>query len=95
MSALLPIFLFVVWFFWIPVCVLERAARGNFGGTSIFPGIPFFPLGAWGLAALLDWLHHGLGLVVVGGFHILLLLFFVGSAARSLYAIRRNERNAV
>jgi len=48
---------------------------------------------AWGLAALLNWFHHGLGLVLVGGFHILLLLFFIWSATRSLYVIRQNKRN--
>lgn len=91
MAILLPIFLFVVWLFWIPVCILQRAARGDFGGTSILPGIPLFPLCAWGLAALLNWVHLGLGLLVVGGFHVLFLLLLVASAARSLYLIRRNE----
>jgi len=93
MTIVLPIFLFVVWLFWIPVCVWERAARGDFGGSSIFPGVPVFPLCAWGLAALLNWFHQGLGLVLVGGFHILLLLFFIWSATRSLYVIRQNKRN--
>lgn len=88
MTILLPIFIFVVWLFWIPVCVLERAARGDFGGTSILPGIPIFPLLAWGLAALLDRVHDQLGLVIVGGVHVLMLLGLIVSAVRSLYVIR-------
>ncbi len=92
-SILLLIFLFAVWLLWIPVCVWERAARGDFGGTSILPGIPFFPLLAWGLAVLLNWFHDGLGLKIVGGFHVLLLLMFLVSAIKSLYVIRRNNKN--
>jgi hypothetical protein len=93
MDVLLPIFIFAVWLFWIPVCVWSRAARGDFGGTSILPGIPAFPLAAWGLSALLDRLHPDLGLLVVGGFHALLLLFFIVSAIRSFHAIKRNKSN--
>jgi len=93
MTILLPIFIFVVWLFWIPVCVWERAAKGDFGGTTILPGIPVFPLLAWGLAAFLNWFHDRLGLVIVGGLHVLLLLFFIVSAVRSLYVIRRNRRD--
>ena len=94
MTILLPIFIFVVWLLWIPVSLLERAARGDSGGFSFLPVIPVFPLCAWGLAALLDWFHGRLGFMVVGGLHVLLLLCFLVSIARSLYVIRRNKRNA-
>ena len=93
-TILLPIFIFVVWFFWIPVCIWHRAAKGDFGGTSVLPGIPIFPLFFWGLAGLLNWFQDGLGLKIVGGLHILLLLFYFVSAVKSLYLIRRNRRNA-
>jgi hypothetical protein len=93
MNILLPIFVFVVWILWIPVCLLERAARRNPGGVSFLPVIPMFPLCAWGLAALLDWFHEQLGLIIVGSLHALLLLFFIISAARSLYVIRQHKRN--
>jgi len=93
MTILLPIVIFSVWLFWIPVCVWERAARGDFGGTSVVPSIPAFPLAAWGLAALLNWYHDNLGVAIVGGLHVLLLLAFVRSAVRSLYAIRQNSKN--
>jgi len=92
MTILLPVFILVVWLFWTLDCILERAAKGDFGGTSILPGIPVFPLFFWGLAALLNWFHAGLGLKIIGGFHVLLLLFFIISAARSIYVIRRNKR---
>jgi hypothetical protein len=93
MNIWLPIFIFAVWLLWIPVCVWERAAKHDSGGTSILPGIPIFPLLAWGLAALLNHLKVNLGLAVVGGFHVVLLAAFITSAARSLYVIRRNRRN--
>jgi hypothetical protein len=93
-SLLLPLFLFVVWFVWIPVCLLEREARGESGGFSVLPGFPLFPLLAWGLAALLDRLYDNLGLIIVGGLHVLLLANFIVSVTRSLITIRRNKRNA-
>jgi hypothetical protein len=91
MTILLPIFIFLVWLCWIPVCVWERAKKGDLGGTSIAPGIPILPLSAWGLAALLNWFHDGLGLEIVGTFHVLLFLFLIASAARSLYVIRQHK----
>lgn len=93
-SLFLPLFLFVVWFVWIPVCLLEREARGESGGFSVLPGFPLFPLLAWGLAALLDRLYDNLGLIIVGSLHALLLASFIVSVVRSLIAIRRNKRNA-
>lgn len=93
-SLLLPLFLFAVWFIWIPVCLLEREARGDSGGFSPMPVFPFYPLLAWGLAALLDRVYDNLGLMFVGGLHLLLLASFVVSVARSLITIRRDKRNA-
>jgi hypothetical protein len=58
------------------------------------PVFPFYPLIAWGLAALLDWLYDSLGLVVVGSLHVLLLASFIVSIARSIISIRRNKRDA-
>jgi hypothetical protein len=92
-SVLLPIFLFAVWMVWIPVCLLERRARGESGHFSAVPVIPVFPLVAWGLAVVLDWIYNRLGLLVIGGLHALLLLAFLISVARSLYVIRRNRRS--
>ncbi len=91
MGVILPIIIFAVWIFSIPVSVWEKHARGNSGGVSILPVISVFPLCAWGLAAILDWFHHRLGFIVIGGLHALLLLCFLVSAARSLYVIRQNK----
>jgi hypothetical protein len=93
MTILLPIFIFAVWILWIPVCLLDRAARRDSGGFSFLPIIPVFPLCAWGLAALLDWFHDRLGLKIVGGLHVLLLLCFLVSVARSLYVIHRHKQD--
>lgn len=54
MTILLPIFIFMVWLFWIPARVWQHAAKGDFGGTSALPVVPLFPLLFWGLAALLN-----------------------------------------
>lgn len=94
MALLLPLFLFVVWFVWIPVCLLEREARGESGGLSVMPVFPFYPLLAWGVAALLDRFYDRLGLMIVGGLHVLLLASFIVSAIRSLIIIRKNKRKA-
>lgn len=93
-SLLFPLFLFAVWFVWIPAGLLERAARGDSGGFSPMPVFPFYPLVAWGLAALLDQFYDSLGFMIVGGLHLLLLALFVVSVVRSLITIRRNKRNA-
>ena len=58
------------------------------------PVFPVYPLLAWGLAALLDRFYDSLGLIIVGGIHLLLLASFVISIVRSLITIRRNKRNA-
>lgn len=58
------------------------------------PVFPFYPLLAWGLGALLDRLYDNLGLIIVGGLHVLLLATFLVAATRSLITIRRNKRNA-
>ena len=58
------------------------------------PVFPFYPLLAWGLAALLDRFYDNLGLIVVGGIHTLLLVSFIVSVVRSLLLIRRNKQNA-
>jgi hypothetical protein len=93
-SLLLPLFLFAVWFLWIPACLLEREARGDQGGFSVLPVFPVYPLIAWGLAALLERVYDKLGLMIVGGLHVLLLASFIVSIIRSLITIRRNKRNA-
>ena len=91
LSIALPAFIFVVWLLWIPVCILGKEARGEVGGVSILPGVPLFPLAAWGLAALLNLIHDRLGLILVGGFHVLLFLAFLGSLVHSSRVLRRSD----
>jgi len=94
MKILFPLFLLAVWLIWIPACVWGRAAKGDFGGTSILPVVPFYPLVAWALSAILDWLHPNVGVMLIGSLHVLLLLFFVDSALRSLHAIRKQKHKS-
>ena len=58
---------------------------------TIFPAFPFMPLMAWGLAALLDWVHPELG--VVGGLHVALALVSAIYAANFSYQIRRRTKH--
>ena len=82
-------FLFVVWFLFVLVPVLDKKAKGQTGGVSILPGFPVFPLIAWGLAALLDLIHDRLGYYIIGGLHVILLAVTLGFSAKYLYAIKR------
>ncbi len=82
-------FLFVVWFLFVLVPVLEKKAKGQPGGVSILPGFPIFPVIAWGLAALLDFIHDRLGYYIIGGLHIILLAVALGFSAKYLYAVKR------
>lgn len=56
------------------------------------PVFPFYPLLAWGLAALLDRFYDNLGLMIVGSLHVLLLASFIVSFTRSLIIIRRKKQ---
>jgi hypothetical protein len=86
---MLPLFLGVVWLLVVLVPVLERKAKGKPGGVSILPAFPVFPLAAWGLAALLDLVHDGLGYYLIGGLHVVLLACVIGCSAKYLYEIKR------
>ena len=83
------LFLFVVWFIVVLIPVLEKKAKSQPGGVSILPGFPIMPLLAWGLAALLDWIHPKLGYYAIGGLHIILLAAAVVFAVKYLYEIKR------
>lgn len=74
----------LAWVTWGVVAAMQRGARGEGAGVSIFPAIPFFPLAAWGLAVGLEKFHPGLGILLVGGGHGILLLTLLGSIARTL-----------
>lgn len=88
---MLPLFLGVVWLLVVLVPILERKADGKPGGVSILPVFPVFPLAAWGLAALLDWVHDGLGYYLIGGLHLVLLVCATGWSAKYLFEILRKS----
>lgn len=91
-GILFPLGIFLVWLVWIPVAMLERAARRDPSGFSFVPVIPIVPLVAWGVAVALDLLHEQLGLWVIGGLHVVLLLSLLVSAFRSMRIIQRLRR---
>ena len=62
---------------------MQKGARGDKGGVSIFPALPLFPLGAWGLAHLLERLGIPYALLIVGGAHLVLLAALLCSIAKS------------
>ena len=85
-----PLFLFLVWFLVVLVVpLLAKAAKGETGGVSIFPGLPVCPLVVWGLAALLDLIHDRIGYYIIGGLHVALLACMLGFSAKYLYEINR------
>jgi hypothetical protein len=81
----------VAWLAWLPAALLEKEARGDKGGTSIMPIIPFYPLVAWGVGLGLNALRPSAGLYVIGGLHIILLVVFLGSAALSAIKIKTKK----
>ena len=79
------------WLAWIPAAALERAARGENGGVSIFPAIPCFPLAAWGAAYWADRVGiQGIGIAVAIG-HLVLLVMLLASIVKSRRRIRERE----
>jgi hypothetical protein len=84
-----PLFLFVVWFLFVLVLpLLEKKAKGQSGGISITPGF-VCALVAWGLASLLNSFHDRIGYYIIGGLHVILLVYVIGYSAKYLYEIKR------
>jgi hypothetical protein len=98
MSCWLLILLFLVWVLWGAAAAAERAVddarRGipadQRGRVSIAPAIPFFPLGFWGLALLVDRVAEPWGTAVVGGFHAVLGVVFAISIVRDSRRLSRH-----
>ena len=86
---ILPLFLFFVWIVWVPSALLDKRARGDQGGMSILPVLPLFPLVAWGVAAILNRFGENWGTYSIGGFHALLLIWFVFTGIYSAWKIRQ------
>ena len=93
---LLPVLIFLVWFVWIGACGLgvavEDARRGvpegERRGTSIFPGMPFFPLVFWGIAWAIDRVLDPWGSILIGAFHVVYGVVLVVSIARDVRTLR-------
>ena len=83
----------ITWVVWIPACSFERLAQGQSGSVSITPGIPVFPLAAWGLAYALEAVGWPLGVMLVGVAHLALLDWMLVSIARSKHVLRMKDRN--
>lgn len=87
-----PLFLFFVWILLVAVVPpLEKAAKGEAGGVSIFPGLPVCPLIAWGLAALLNLVKENLGYYIIGGLHVAILVLMIGYSVKYVYEIKRKS----
>ncbi len=85
----------VTWLAWVPAAVMEKEARGDEGGTSIFPALPINPLVMWLIGVGLNQLKPNIGTYVIGGLHGILLLAFLGSVVVSAIRINRKESRTI
>ena len=93
---LLPVFVFLVWCLWIGACAVGVAveeARRNTPerertGTSMFPGMPLFPLAFWGIAWAVDWAIDPWGSILVGAFHVAFGGTLIVSIVRGIRTVR-------
>ena len=93
---LLPVFIFFVWALWIAACAVQAAVKdarlgipaGERRGTSVFPGMPLFPLAFWGIAWIIDLALRPWGSVLVGAFHVILGGMLIVSVIRGNRTLR-------
>lgn len=84
----------IAWLAWLPAAGLERAARGDHGGVSVFPAVPCFPLATWGAAYWADQAGiKSIGIAVVVG-HVMLLIVLLASIVKSRRRIRERKEQA-
>lgn len=91
---LLFLFLFFVWILICLAPVLEKKAKQQSGGVSLFPSLPIMPFLAWGLAWGLNFFQHELGLYLIGGLHLLILALLLLLGIKWQVQIRKTERRA-
>ncbi len=84
----------VAWIVWIPACSFEALAQGRSGSVSILPGLPVFPLAAWGLGYASQALGWPLGTTLIGLAHLILLVWMCLSIARHRRIVRAKNRGA-
>ena len=82
----------ITWVVWIPACSFEALAQGRNGSVSILPGIPVFPLAAWGLSYASQAAGWSMGATLVGVAHIVLLVWMLVSIAKSKRTLRARNR---
>jgi len=85
-NSLLAALCTVTWLVWVPAVVLQKKARGDAGGTSLFPVLPLFPLVGTIAGIAGNWLYPRAGTYVVSGLHVLLLASFVVTIVRAATA---------
>jgi hypothetical protein len=81
----------VTWVAWVPATVMQKRARGDEGGTSLFPALPINPLVAWLIGLGLNLLKPNIGTYVIGGLHGILFVAFLGSVVVSAIRIKAME----
>lgn len=92
----LPFFVLAVWVLWVLAAAAGRAAKdarrglpeAQWGGVSLVPVIPVLPLGAWGLAWLIDHAANPWGSVFVGAAHAAFAVVLAVSLVRDWWFIR-------
>jgi len=90
-------FFLAVWALWFIACVAEAdlsdARRGVpeelRHGVSLFPGIPLFPMAAWGIAILIDRFVDPWGTYTIGGIHLVLGIVWGVSLYRNIRELRK------
>lgn len=73
--------------------IKSRIPKDKWGGVSIFPIIPIFPLFFWGAAYGVDYFFAPWGMRTVAGLHALLSLFCIGRmivVSRKTAALEKN-----
>ena len=82
----------ITWIVWIPACSLENRAQGRSSSVSIFPGLPVFPLAAWGIAYASKAAGWPLGPLFIGVAHLGLLVWFLAGIANNKRILRQKGR---
>jgi hypothetical protein len=82
----------IAWAIWMPAAAMQNAATSGKGAVSILPVFPGIPLVVWGIAFLaskfgVHWIPMALVYI-----HLLLLLAFLFSIARSALVLRQRNR---
>jgi len=81
----------VAWSVWLIAVLLDKRARGDAGGISLFPAIPLFPAAACLSGLGLDHVIPGAGFYMLDGLHIFLAVLFLASSVISYIRIKKGK----